>query len=421
MDGAFISPENVEAVNEFAQQEDPSSQDPSPPSSESLLDHNKKSSVLYSSQASDKKMSYRPLTPLRIVRGVFCLIVLLFSSLMPLLIVAPPSFLTLRLISVHYSRQATSFFLAGWLSLWPFFFEKINQTKVVFAGDKVPHDNRVLISCNHRTEVDWMYIWDLAIRKGKIGFCKYAVKSSVRNVPIFGWAFWVFEFLMLERKWDVDKPVIESYLKTFMDPADPLWLVIFPEGTDFTEKKRDRGNLFAKENGLPELTNVLQPRTRGFVTCLSHLRPSLDAVYDLTIGYKDRCPSFSDNLFGTDPAEVHIHINRIQLADIPESEERLSEWVYKLFLEKDQMLAEFSRNGHFPNSGEIEENLSTPMCIFNCLLFTVPWLFVLYYIFISTWLQVYTVISFLTLTICTFLDWKTSPIFSWMQATKKLV
>jgi hypothetical protein len=49
---------------------------------------------------------------------------------MPLLIVAPPSFLTLRLISVHYSRQATSFFLAGWLSLWPFFFEKINQTKV---------------------------------------------------------------------------------------------------------------------------------------------------------------------------------------------------------------------------------------------------------------------------------------------------
>jgi len=47
--------------------------------------------------------------------------------------------------------------------------------------------------------------------------------------------------------------------------------------TVIREKKRDRGNLFAKENGLPELTNVLQPRTRGFVTCLSHLRPSLDA------------------------------------------------------------------------------------------------------------------------------------------------
>jgi hypothetical protein len=51
MDGAFISPENVEAVNEIAQQEDPS-----PPPSESLLDHNKKSSVLYSSPASDVRL-----------------------------------------------------------------------------------------------------------------------------------------------------------------------------------------------------------------------------------------------------------------------------------------------------------------------------------------------------------------------------
>jgi hypothetical protein len=49
------------------------------------------------------------------------------------------------------------------------------------------------------------------------------------------------------------------------------------KNTVIREKKRDRGNLFAKENGLPELTNVLQPRTRGFVTCLSRLRPSLDA------------------------------------------------------------------------------------------------------------------------------------------------
>jgi lysocardiolipin and lysophospholipid acyltransferase len=79
-----------------------------------------------------------------------------------------------------------------------------------------------------------MYIWNLAIRKGKVGYCKYAVKSSVRNAPIFGWAFWVFEFLMLDRKWEVDSPVIESYLQSFKDPADPIWLVIFPEGTDFT-------------------------------------------------------------------------------------------------------------------------------------------------------------------------------------------
>jgi lysocardiolipin and lysophospholipid acyltransferase len=345
--------------------------------------------------------------------------VLVLTTLVPLLFLAPPAFIFLRLLSVQWSRRATSFFLAGWLSLWPFFFEKINQTKVVFAGHKVPCDNRVLISCNHRTEVDWMYIWNLAIRKGKVGYCKYAVKSSVRNAPIFGWAFWVFEFLMLDRKWEVDSPVIESYLESFKDPADPIWLVIFPEGTDFTEQKRDRGNLLAKENGLPELVNVLQPRTRGFVTCLSRLRPSLDAVYDLTIGYKDRCPSFTNNLFGTDPAEVHIHINRIHLEDVPESEEELSEWLYKIFLEKDQMLSGFSRNGYFPNSGKIEETLSTTKCIWNCVAYTVPCLLVLYNVlFVSTWLKVYAAISFVTLIIGTHLGYRPSPIFPRMWAKK---
>jgi hypothetical protein len=44
-----------------------------------------------------------------------------------------------------------------------------------------------------------------------------------------------------------------------------------------SEAKRDKGNAYAKENGYPELVNVLQPRTRGFVTCLSQLRGSLDA------------------------------------------------------------------------------------------------------------------------------------------------
>lgn len=45
-----------------------------------------------------------------------------------------------------------------------------------------------------------------------------------------------------------------------------------------SEAKRDKGNAYAKEKfGYPELVNVLQPRTRGFVTCLSQLRGSLDA------------------------------------------------------------------------------------------------------------------------------------------------
>lgn len=54
----------------------------------------------------------------------------------------------------------------------------------------------------------------------------------------------------------------------------------------YREAKRDKGNKYAKENGHPELVNVLQPRTRGFVACLAELRGSLDAGKDVTAALK---------------------------------------------------------------------------------------------------------------------------------------
>lgn len=140
----------------------------------------------------------------------------------------------IRFISVHCSRKTMSFFFALWLSMWPLLFEKVNGTKVVFYGDRITERERVLIIANHRTEVDWMYLWDLALRKGCIGFIKYVLKSSLMKLPIFGWGFHVLEFISVDRKWEVDGPVMTSMLSSFKDLSDPLWLALFPEGTDFT-------------------------------------------------------------------------------------------------------------------------------------------------------------------------------------------
>ncbi|KAL0376131.1 UNVERIFIED_CONTAM: putative 1-acyl-sn-glycerol-3-phosphate acyltransferase 5 [Sesamum calycinum] len=115
-------------------------------------------------------------------------------------------------------------------------------------------------------------------------------RISVNGIRVVG-VWWI-----LERRY---------LLSTFRDPRDPLWLAVFPEGTDFTEQKCLRSQKYASENGLPHLKNVLLPKTKGFYACLEHLRGSLDAVYDITIGYQHRCPSFLDNAFGVDPSEVH--------------------------------------------------------------------------------------------------------------------
>lgn len=174
------------------------------------------------------------LTAIRVVRGILCLAVLLTTACMTLIYCAPLFTLLLRLFSIHYSRKVVALLFGAWLSMWPFLFEKINNTKVVFSGDSVPSKERVLLFANHRTEVDWMYLWDLALRKGCLGSIKYVLKSSLMKLPVFGWGFQVLEFISVERKWEIDESMMRRKLSTFKDTRDSLWLAVFPEGTDYT-------------------------------------------------------------------------------------------------------------------------------------------------------------------------------------------
>ncbi|KAG4140301.1 hypothetical protein ERO13_D06G009500v2 [Gossypium hirsutum] len=311
----------------------------------------------------DDKLKHRPLNPYRFFRGMICLVVFLSTAFMLLAYLGPGAVL-LRYLSIHYSRKATSFFFGLWLSMWPFLFEKVNGTKVVFSGDNVPRKERILIIVNHRTEVDWMYLWDLAMRKGCLGYIKYILKSSLMKLPVLGWGFHVLEFISVDRKWETDETILHQMLSTFKNPRDPLWLALFPEGTDFTEEKCEKSKKFAAEVGLPVLTNVLLPKTRGFCLCLETLRGSFDAVYDLTIAYKRQCPFFLDNVFGVDPSEVHIHIQRIPINNIPTSNAEAAAWLTNRFKVKDELLSDFKSQGQFPDQ-KPEEQLSTLQSLLN--------------------------------------------------------
>nr|GMC50415.1 probable 1-acyl-sn-glycerol-3-phosphate acyltransferase 4 [Ipomoea batatas]GME10181.1 probable 1-acyl-sn-glycerol-3-phosphate acyltransferase 4 [Ipomoea batatas] len=346
-----------------------------------------------------------PLSTLRIIRGVICLAVLLSTALMFLIYFVPVAVLLLRSFSINCSRKVVSLLFGIWLGLWPFLFEKINKTKVIFSGDRVPAGERVLLIANHRTEVDWMYLWDLALRKGCLGHMKYVLKKSLMKLPIFGWGFHILEFIPLERKWEVDEPVMQSMLSTFTNPQDPLWLAVFPEGTDFTEQKCIRSQKFAAENGFPVMKNVLLPKSKGFTACLDTLRHSLDAVYDITIAYKNRCPSLIDNVFGVDPSEVHMHVRHIPIEEMPVSE-GVGAWLMETFESKDRLLSDFIANGHFPHQGT-EEQLSTAKCLINfavVIAFTTLFIFLTFYS--SIWFKVYVGFSCVYLASASYLDIK---------------
>ncbi|KAL8153974.1 hypothetical protein V2J09_011734, partial [Rumex salicifolius] len=359
-------------------------------------------------------LKHRPLTPFRFLRGLICLTTILLTAFTFLVYFAPPAAILLRLFSIHYSRKVVSFIFCLWLALWPCLFEKINKTKVVFSGDCVPAKERVLIIANHRTEVDWMYLWNFALRKGRLGHIKYVLKSSLMKLPIFSWAFHLFEFIPVERNWDADEKIMQRMLSQFTDPMDPLWLSLFPEGTDYTEQKCIKNQKFAVENGLPVLKNVLLPKTKGFFACVETLGKSLDAVYDVTIAYKNNCPVFMDNVFGVDPSEVHMHIRRFPIKDIPTSEDDAGDWLMDKFQLKDKLLADFSVHGHFPCKGT-ERELSTLSCLVNVgLVLGVTALFI-YFALFSIWVKLYLVLSCAYLTLATHFNFQPSPITGFIR------
>ncbi|KNA10606.1 hypothetical protein SOVF_142760 [Spinacia oleracea] len=359
----------------------------------------------------DANMKNRSLTPFRFLRGVICLLVLVSTAFMMLVYFGFVSAVIVRLFSIHYSRKLTSAVFASWLALWPFLFEKINKTKVVFSGETVPDKERILLLANHRTEVDWMYIWDLALRKGSLGYIKYVLKSSLMNLPIFGWAFHILEFIPVHRKWEIDEPIMHHILSTLKDPQDPLWLAIFPEGTDFTERKCIRSQKYAADHGLPILKNVLLPKTKGFFACMEELRDSLDAVYDVTIGYKPRCPFFLDNVFGVNPSEVHIHIRRIPISNIPDSEEEMGTWLMNTFCLKDKLLSEFHSTDHFPNEGTENELLVMKYLVKVVAALTLTTICTFLTLFSFIWFKIYVLLVCLYLVYAAKFSYRPSPIF----------
>lgn len=363
---------------------------------------------------SETELKHRSLTAFRILRGLICLMVLLSTAFIFLVFFAPPVAVLLRACSIHYSRKAASLLFGLWLALWPFLFEKINKTKLFFSGEHVPAGERVLVIANHRTEVDWMYLWDLALRKERLGYIKYILKNSLMKLPIFGWGFHIFEFIPLERKWETDEPIMHQMLLTFTSREDPLWLALFPEGTDFTEQKCKSSQNFAAENGLPVLNNVLLPKTKGFCACLDTLRSSLDAVYDLTIAYKNSCPDLLDNVFGVGPLEVHINIQRIPLKEIPVPEEEASAWLIDAFQRKDQLLTHFITEGHFPNQ-RTEAELSTVKCLINCTVVMALTGIFTYITYISVWARVYVALSCVYLASATYFNFRPLPLLDFVK------
>lgn len=143
---------------------------------------------------------------------------------------------------------------------------------------------------------------------------------------------------------------------------------------------------------------------------MSHILWTLPiAVYDVSIAYKHRCPTFLDNAFGVSPLEVHIHIRRFLPHEIPESEKDAATWLIERFRIKDQLLTSNNLVGHFPDEGT-EGDLSTFSCLLKvAAMLSLASLFIYLTFFSAFWFKIYVLISAAYLSFITHFDIQPTP------------
>lgn len=214
--------------------------------------------------------------------------------------------------------------------------------------------------------------------------------ASLKYLPFAGFGMWFFEFIFLERKLALDRKNILNSMSKLRElvPNDPLFLLLFPEGTLNTPNNRANTRAFAKKNDItidPEF--VLLPKATGLFMAVESL-PRVDTLFDVTVGYngltREQVP-FAEYLVencyfaGKYPTVVHLHIRRFNVRQVPGFDGKITDenfertemkkemadafdpltnarkdafglWVRDRWMEKDELMRGFYKTGAFPSS-----------------------------------------------------------------------
>ncbi|KAH9944525.1 uncharacterized protein BXZ73DRAFT_87406 [Epithele typhae] len=159
-------------------------------------------------------------------------------------------------------------------------------------------------------------------------------QNSLKWMPILGWGMQFFNFIFLARSWASDRLQLAASLSWLARRAEeedsPLTFILYPEGTLVSKDTRPISKKYADKLGIPDMTNMLLPRSTGLHYSLRALAPRIPSLQllDITMAY----PGVPHLGYGqsyytlrsifcdrTPPPAVHMHLRKFDIArgDVP--------------------------------------------------------------------------------------------------------
>ena len=155
---------------------------------------------------------------------------------------------------------------------------------------------RLILLANHQIYTDWLYLWWTAYTSRMHGHIFIILKESLKYMPMISPGILFYGFIFMARKWTSDKARIQYRLQKLKtrhhgpmsgtSSLDPMWLMVFPEGTNLSSNTRKVSVKWAEKQGIPDLKYELLPRSTGLQFCLQELDDTVEWVYDCTIAYE---------------------------------------------------------------------------------------------------------------------------------------
>ncbi|KAF2273862.1 acyltransferase-domain-containing protein [Westerdykella ornata] len=236
---------------------------------------------------------------------------------------------------------------------------------------------RLILIANHQIYTDWIYLWWISYTSNMHGHIYIILKESIKYIPLIGTGMMFYGFIFLSRKWAKDKERFQYRLRKLNSShsgpmsgthtLDPMWLLIFPEGTNLSANGRKSSKAWADKNNIEDARHVMLPRSTGLHYCLAELRPTTEWMYDCTVAYEgipvgeygqDIFTIKSSYLEGRPPKSIHIHWRRFATKDIPTDEKAFSDWLLKRWREKDDLMEYFHQHNRFPADDYIETQVT---------------------------------------------------------------
>ncbi|KAG8629421.1 hypothetical protein KVT40_003286 [Elsinoe batatas] len=226
--------------------------------------------------------------------------------------------------------------------------EDSNEANIILSGDELPAGESAIVVANHVEWVDFYLIQHLAVQARMLSRCRWFAKQELRWLPFLGWGLWAMGMPLVSRKWTEDKREMDRVFHGVVARKWPMWLIAYSEATRYTPKKHAESVEWCKSHGKPIMKHTLYPRTKGFVAMVQNLRkaPHVKAVYDVTIAYAKgnqfmAPPSFLETVNTPNLGKkykMYVHVDRHEIATLPESSEDLAKWLEQRWVEKGDRL-----------------------------------------------------------------------------------